>query len=99
MSNLINLNSELLNVSSFDEIVMSEEGIAAIVEVSMENFITYSYEKMIYAENMMEELLDWQVSSALSHLIFFTIISECLIEITLGVCIFIFQECCNCPLS
>ena len=85
MSNLINLNSELLNVSSFDEIVMSEEGIAAIVEVSMENFITYSYEKMIYAENMMEELLDWQVSSALSHLRFFTIISECLIEITLGV--------------
>ena len=78
MSNLINLDSELLNVSSFDEIVMSEEGIAAIVEVSMENFITYSYEKMIYAENMMEELLDWQVSSSLRF-------SECLIEITLSV--------------
>jgi hypothetical protein len=51
---------------SFDEIVMSEEGIAAIVEVSMENFITNSYEKMIYAENMMEELLDWNVAIALS---------------------------------
>jgi hypothetical protein len=51
---------------SFDEIVMSEEGIAAIVEVSMETFINYSYEKMIYAENMMEELLDWNVAIALS---------------------------------
>ena len=41
---------------------MSEEGITAIVEVSLEGFFTYSYEKIIYAENMMEELLDWQVS-------------------------------------
>ena len=59
---MISLNSEFLNVSSFDEIVMSEEGITAIVEVSLEGFFTYSYEKIIYAEDMMEELLDWQVS-------------------------------------
>ena len=58
--------------------MVPEEGIAAIVEVSMENFFTYSYEKMIYAENMMEELLDWQVSLTSK-------ISESLIEIPLGV--------------
>ena len=58
--------------------MVPEEGIAAIVEVSMENFLTYSYEKMIYAENMMEELLDWQVSLTSK-------ISESLIEIPLGV--------------
>jgi len=43
-----------------------EEGIAAIVEVSMENFVTYNYEKIIFAESMMEELLDWNVAIALS---------------------------------
>merc|ERR1712130_953256 len=51
---------------SIDEIVVPEEGIAAIVEVSMENFVTYNYEKIIFAESMMEELLDWNVAIALS---------------------------------
>ena len=58
--------------------MVPEEGIAAMVEVSMENFFTYSYEKMIYAENMMEELLDWQVSLTSK-------ISESLIETPLCV--------------
>lgn len=51
---------------SFDDIVVPEEGIAATVEISKENFFSYSYVKMIYPENMMEELLDWQVAIALS---------------------------------
>jgi len=51
---------------SFDDIVVPVEGIAAMVEISKENFFSYSYVKMIYPENMMEELLDWQVAIALS---------------------------------
>ena len=56
--------------SSFDDIVVPEEGMAATVVISMENFVSYTYERMIYAENMVEELLDWQVSNALLHLRF-----------------------------
>ena len=55
---------------SFDDIVVPEEGMAATVVISMENFVSYTYERMIYAENMVEELLDWQVSNALLHLRF-----------------------------
>ena len=52
---------------------MPEEGTAAIVEVAMENFFTYSYEKILYAETMMEDLLDWQVPHILDFYNFFWI--------------------------
>merc|ERR1711990_612111 len=45
---------------SFDDIVVPEEGIAATVEISMENFVSYSYTRMIEHQNMVEELLSWQ---------------------------------------
>merc|ERR1712181_31384 len=37
-----------------------------MVEISKENFITYSYEDLIYTEDIYSEQFDWQVAIALS---------------------------------
>ena len=55
--------------SSLDDIVMPEDGLDVMVEISKENFISYSYEDLIYAEDINSAQFDWQVS-ILSHICF-----------------------------
>ena len=47
-------------VSSIADIVVPEEGIVAKVEITKEEFFSYSYERIIYIEDIGQ--LDWQVS-------------------------------------
>merc|ERR1719180_274863 len=51
---------------SLDDIVVPEDGLDVMVEISKENFITYSFEDLIYAEDIYSEQFDWQVAIALS---------------------------------
>ena len=48
--------------------MVPEDGLDAMVEISKENFITYSYEDLIYAVDIYSAEFDWQVSIALSLL-------------------------------
>ena len=54
--------------SSLDDIVMPEDGLDVMVKISKENFISYSYEDLIYAVDIYSAEFDWQASIALSHL-------------------------------
>ena len=47
---------------------MPEDGLDVMVEISKENFITYSYEDLISADYIYSAQFDWQVSFAISHL-------------------------------
>merc|ERR1712110_931668 len=49
---------------SIADIVVPEEGITAKVEITKEEFFSYSYERIIYIEDIGQ--LDWQVAVALS---------------------------------
>merc|ERR1712032_1072176 len=51
---------------SLDDIVMPEDGLDVMVEISKENFITYSYEDLISADYIYSAQFDWQVAIALS---------------------------------
>jgi len=51
---------------SLDDIVVPEDGLDVMVEISKENFITYSYEDLIYEADIYSEQFDWQVAIALS---------------------------------
>jgi len=51
---------------SLDDIVMPEDGLDVMVQISKENFISYSYEDLIYAEDINSAQFDWQVAIALS---------------------------------
>jgi len=51
---------------SLDDIVVPEDGLDVMVKISKENFITYSYEDLIYEADIYSEQFDWQVAIALS---------------------------------
>merc|ERR1712032_1616440 len=51
---------------SLDDIVMPEDGLDVMVEISKENLITYSYEDLISADYIYSAQFDWQVAIALS---------------------------------
>ena len=48
--------------------MVPEDGLDVMVEISKENFITYSYEDLIYEADIYSEQFDWQVSIAISRL-------------------------------